>query len=167
MSRLGDLTASNLSKLDVLPIANYMPPGGIEFRPATYIAIPNQGASAVVVQFKIPKGRNAILNRLANVYVGGGFQEGQALITWQLFLEFYGVGNASNVVAPNFNLIVASLGSISNPAALNGLRAKENTTLALVVSNANPGVVPAGQLIGGLLGGYHYSKTLEPADFGS
>ena len=143
--------------IERLPISNFMPPEGVEFRPHAYVTIPNQGASSVVVQFKVPRGYNGILNRLANEFVGGGFQQGAGLITWQLFLD-----DITGVFAPNFQNIVASLGSVNNPTILNGIRIKENQLVTLQVSNANPGVVPAGQLIGGLLGGYFYPIALEP-----
>lgn len=147
-----------IHKLERLPFQNYMPPEGREFRFANYITIPNQGApAAIVVQFKVPQGFNGIINRLANVYVGGGFEEGQGLITWQLFQDYQ-----QKIVAPGFDNITASFGTVSNPAIMNGIRIKENQEPTLVVSNANPGVVPAGQFIGGLIGGYFYPVSLEP-----
>lgn len=141
------------------PVQNYMPPEGREFRNHAYVAIPAQGANAVVVQFKVPRGFNGMINYIANVYVGGGFQEGQGLITWTLYQDFQ---NSGGVVAPGFRNIVASLGSVSNPSKLNGVKIKENQLVTLLVSNTNPGVVPAGQFIGGLLGGYYYPVSEEP-----
>lgn len=147
-----------------LPVKNFMPPEGNPYRQVAYVAIPAQGASAIVVQFKVPQGRNGLITQIANVFVGGGFQEGQGLITWQLFLDGSVV---PPLVAPYFNNIVASLGAVSNPAQLaGGIAIKENQLVQLVVANASPGVVPAGQLIGGLLGGYFYPKQLEPPYIG-
>jgi hypothetical protein len=143
-----------------LPVTNYMPAEGREFRPAAYVAIPAQGAQAVVVQFKVPQGYNGMINAIANVFVGGGFQEGAGAITWTLFADYQG---GKGPVVPNFNNILASLGSVSNPAKLNGIRVKENQLVTLAVNNAAVGgVLPAGQLIGGLLGGYFYPIALEP-----
>ena len=151
--------SGNLQQFGVsrLPVTNFMPAEGREFRPAAYVAIPAQGAQAVVVQFKVPQGYNGMINALANVFVGGGFQEGQGLIFWTLYLDY-----TTKVVAPNFNQILASLGAVSNPAKLNGIRVKENQLVTLAVNNTNPGVLPAGQLIGGLLGGFFYPVALEP-----
>lgn len=151
------LAAQKVVSIERLPISNFMPPEGVEFRPHAYVTIPAQGASKAVVSFVVPRGYNGILNRLANEFVGGGFQQGAGLITWQLFLD----GN-TGVPAPNFQNIAASLGSVNNPTTLNGIRIKENQLVELVTSNANPGVIPAGQLIGGLLGGYFYPVALEP-----
>jgi hypothetical protein len=141
-----------------------MPPEGVPFRQVNYVAIPAEGAGAVVVAIKVPQGRNGIITQLANVFIGAGFQEGAGLITWQLYLD--GSQNPP-LVAPYFNNIVASLGPVYNPAQLaGGISVKENQLVQLVVANANPGVPVAGQLIGGLLGGYFYPKQLEPAYIG-
>jgi hypothetical protein len=152
--------AKALSCLEILrlPVTNFMPDRGVEFRKAAYIAIPVVGAQATVVQFQVPEGMNGMINRLANVFVGGGFTEGQGGIVWQVFQDFT-VGGGT--VAPDFDNIVASLGSVNNPAALNGIRIKEKQLVTLLVKNVS--VVVAGQFIGGLLGGYFYPIDLEPA----
>lgn len=137
-----------------LPISNYMPPEGVEWRPHAYVPLPAIGASVVVVKRLIPKGDNAIMNRLANEFVGGGFQQGAGGVQWFLYQDFNEL-----TPFPNFNLITASLGSVNNPTILNGLRCKEGLTVALVVKNVS--IVVAGQLIGGLIGGFDYPKSLE------
>lgn len=143
-----------------LPIGNFMPSSGQEFRHTGSVVIPAQGTSGVVVQLKVPVGYNGILTALANVYIGGGFTDFGGLITWQLYLDYQTGGG---IVAPNFQNITASLGSASAPAKLHGIPIKENQLVTLLVKNSNPGVVPAGQTIGGLLGGYYYPVTDEPA----
>lgn len=142
-------------QVERLPISNYMPPEGVEFRPHGYIPLPAVGVTAVVVQFTVPKGYNGVINFLANEFVGGGFQQGAGGVTWELYLDF-----TTLVPAPNFQSILASLGSVNNPAKLNGIRVKENQLVTLVVKNVS--IVVAGQLIGGLLGGYFYPVALEP-----
>lgn len=144
-------------QIERLPITNYIPPEGVEFRAHKYVNMPVPGANAIVVQFTVPKGYNGIINYLANIFVGGGFQDGEGLITWELYLDYNNL-----VPAPNFQKIVASLGSVQNPAKLNGIRIKENQIVTLVVTNSNPGVNFAGQRIGGLLGGYYYPVALDP-----
>jgi hypothetical protein len=136
-----------------------MPPEGVEFRNPGWVTLPAKGATAIVVQFAVPKGYNGMINRLGNVFIGAGFQEGAGLVTWQLYLDFI-----PGVFAPNFQKILASLGTVENPAIMNGIRIKENQLVTLQVSNAVLGVVPAGQKIGGLLGGYFYPVSLEPAN---
>jgi hypothetical protein len=146
--------------IDRLPITNFMPPSGQEFRKTSSVIIPAVGASGVVVQLKVPQGYNGMLKSLANVYIGGGFTDFGGLIVWQLYID-YQVGGG--IVAPNFENITASLGSASNPARLHGIPIKENQLVTLLVKNVAPGVVPAGQTIGGLLGGYFYPVSEEPA----
>src|SRR5260370_11550250 len=68
-----------------LPVSNFMPDRGEEVRRAAYVAIPAVGASAVVVQFKVPEGRNGMINALSNVFVGGGFSVGPGGIAWRTF----------------------------------------------------------------------------------
>ena len=138
-----------------LPVTNYMPDRGIEFSKVAYIPIPAVGASAAVVQFKVPEGQNGIINLLANVFVGGGFTEGQGGIVWQVFQDF-----TPGAVAQDFDNILASLGSVNNPSKLNGIRIKENQLVTLLVKNVS--IVVAGQLIGGRLGGFFYPIDLEP-----
>ena len=140
-----------------LPVTNYMPDRGEDFERAAYVAIPAVGASAVVVQFKVPEGRNGMIKRIANVFVGGGFTEGQGGIVWQIFQDFTPGGG---VVAPDFDNIVASLGSVNNPSNIDGIRIKENQLVTLLVKNVS--IVVAGQVIGGRLGGYYYPIDLEP-----
>ena len=153
------------AKIGRLPIRNFMPNEGQEFRYVAYVTIPAQdGLQHTVVQFKVEQGYNGIINRLANVFVGGGFQEGQGLITWQLWLD--GTNAANPVVAPNFDEIVASLGTVYNPAILNGIPIKESQLVTLVVENEVAGIVPAGQQIGGLIGGFFYPIDIEPPQWG-
>jgi hypothetical protein len=148
-------TPNSGSAIGRLPFINFMPPEGVEFREHAYVTIPAIGAQAIVVQFKVPKGYNGIINYLANEYVGGGFVQGAGGVTWEIFKDFQGL-----IPAPNFQRIVASLGVVANPAKLNGIRIKEGQLVTLVVNNV--AVVVAGQLIGGLLGGYFYPIDLEP-----
>lgn len=153
--------AKNLQQWGVsrLPVTNFMPAEGRAFRPHAYVAIPAIGAQAVVVQFTVPQGYNGIIDSLANVYVGGGFQEGQGAIYWTLYADY-----TSKVVVPNFDKLIASLGSVNNTAKLPGIRIKENQVVTLTTNNV--AIIPAGQLIGGLLGGWFYPVALEPPTIG-
>jgi len=148
------LPAGSSIRIARLPLTNYIPPEGEEFTPAAYVALPAIGASAVIVQFLVPEGRNGIVNRFANVFVGGGFTEGSGGVVWQLFQDF-----TVGAVVPNFDNIVSSLGSVNNAKVLNGIRIKENQLVTLVVKNVS--IVVSGQLVGGLLGGFTYPIDLE------
>jgi hypothetical protein len=149
--------------VDILPVRNSIPPDGEEFRWHNYVPIPAIGANAIVVSFIIPQGRNVVINWFANEYVGGGFQPGQGLITWQLYRDATGFSTGKGKVMPNFDNILASLGVVQAPCRLNGLLASEQQKVALIVFNN--GVIPANQQIGGLIGGYYYPTDLAPATF--
>lgn len=144
-----------------LPVTNFMPAEGEDFEAHGYVALPAVGASAVVVSLPIPEGRMAMVKRVANVFVGGGFQEGQGGVVWQILLDGT-PGLVAPVVAPFFDNIVASLGSVSAPSTIDGIRVKENNLLQLIVKNVN--IVVAGQFIGGRLGGYFYPIDLDPPE---
>jgi hypothetical protein len=153
--------AKNLQQWGIsrMPVTNFMPAEGRPFRPHSYVPLPAIGTQAVVVQFTVPQGYNGIINALANVYVGGGFQEGQGAVYWTLYADY-----TTKVVVPNFDKLVASLGSVNNVATLPGIRIKENQVVTLTVNNV--GIIVAGQLIGGLLGGWFYPVALEPPTIG-
>lgn len=109
-----------------------------------------------VVQIVVPAGRNGVLNKLANVYVGGGFIDFSGSVVWRIVRN---PGDTIVTAERNYEKITASLGSASNPGKIAGIRVFENDVLALQVRNDS--VVVAGQLIGGLLGGWFYPRTWD------
>ncbi|HVC00310.1 MAG TPA: hypothetical protein VNJ12_13405 [Candidatus Dormibacteraeota bacterium] len=150
-----------------LPVQNAMPPQGEDFEVHGYVALPAIGSWAIVCQRTVPTGRNGYIKRIANVFVGGGFEEGQGGVIWQIMIDLvdptFGAGN-QNQVAPFFDNIVASLGAVWQPSPIDGIRVREQQTFALVVKNVN--VIVAGQFIGGRLGGYFHPIDLEPPNMG-
>jgi len=140
-----------------LPVQNFMPASGQPFEQAAYVAMPAIGVTATVLSFVVPKGYNGFIRRIGNVFVGGGFQDGQGGIVWQILLDLN-----KQIVAPNFDNITASLGGVSNPSAIDGIHIEEGNTVAITVKNVS--VVVAGQLIGGRLGGSFIPINLEPAN---
>src|SRR5216683_7118833 len=100
------LTTDTLPQIIIprLPVTNFMPAGGEDFEAHAYVPLPAVGASAVVVSLPIPEGRMAMIKRIANVFVGGGFQEGQGGVTWQILLD--GTNPNNPVVAPFFDNIL-------------------------------------------------------------
>lgn len=117
------------------------------------VALPAIGATATVLTFTVPDGRNGVINLIANVFIGGGFVEFGGLIVWRILIDDAAVRNYQN--------IVASFGSISNPSRISPIRIYERQVVTLQVENVAPGVIVAGQTIGGRLGGYYYSRALD------
>ncbi len=138
-----------------LPVQNFMAPSGKPFEVHGGVTIPAIGASATVVSFPVPKGNNGFIRRLANVFVGGGFTDFSGALVWQILLD-----QAKNIVAPGFDNIIASLGSVSNPSPIDGIHIEELNLVALIVKNIS--VVVSGQLVGGRLGGSFHSIPHEP-----
>lgn len=145
-----------------LPITNFMPAEGEDFEAHGYVLLPAIGAQAVVVSVLVPEGRHGLIKRIANVFVGGGFQEGQGGVVWQILQDAN--QQPTPLVAPFFDNIVASLGSVSAPSEIDGIRIREAQLVQLIVKNVS--IVVAGQFIGGRLGGYFYPVELDPAGGG-
>jgi hypothetical protein len=143
--------------IEVLPVTNFMPPGGESFEFTGGVTIPAIGATAVVVQFTVPNGRNGMIKRIANVFIGGGFTDFSGFVVWQIVQDANQTGPP---IVPNYDNITASLGSASNPSPIDGIRIKETQLVQLIVKNVS--VVVSGQTIGGRLGGYFYPIDLEP-----
>jgi hypothetical protein len=141
-----------------------MPPDGESFHQAAGITIPAIGASlSTVVSITCPQGRNGVLNRIANTFIGGGFNDFSGNIIWQILRNPSGVSPfpVSGVTAAerNYQNIQASLGMTLAPTPIAPIRIFENDVIVLAVENVS--VVVAGQLIGGLFGGWFYPRTWD------
>lgn len=137
-----------------LPLWLYPPDRWENLDVSNYIALPAIGAQANIVSFQVPLGRNGIIKKVANNFVGGGWVEGNAAVTWQILVD-----GAPPPGATSYDNILTSLGSPANPVEIAGFRIFENQVLTVVVKNA--AVVLAGQLAGARLIGYLYPRELE------
>lgn len=124
------------------------------FDVSNYVAFPAIAGKATVVKYLIPAGRNGVLWKIANNFVGGGWTEGGGAITWQIFIDAQ-----QTQALQGYQNILTSLGNPSNPVEIPFGRLLENQTLSLVVSNAS--IIVAGQLSGGRLMGWHYPKQYD------
>jgi hypothetical protein len=127
---------------------------------AAYVALPAIGATATVVTFTVPPGRNGVIQKIANNFVGGGWVEGTGDLIWRILVDA-----APPPGATSYNNIVNSLGNPSNPTAIPGFRIYENQVVSITIFNnpagPNLGIPVAGQLIGGRFVGYIYPRELE------
>jgi hypothetical protein len=143
-----------------LPLWLYPPENFENIDQATYAALPAIGAVATIISFQVPIGRNGIINKVANNFVGGGWVEGTGDVIWRILVD-----GTPPPGATSYNNIVNSLGSPANPTGIAGFRIFENQVITLVAFNnpagPNAGVVVAGQLVGGRLVGYLYPRELE------
>jgi hypothetical protein len=137
-----------------LPAHLFMPADAQSFDYQAYVALPAMGSTSTVLTFTVPEGFHGVINTFGNVFVGAGFTEGTGDLVWQLL--------ANSGVVPNYENILASLGSVSQPSKLAGILIKEQQVIALTVKNV--GLAVGGAFIGGRLGGWHYPKYHEPDD---
>ena len=147
-----------------LPTQNDMPADGQSFdlTPQS-VATPAVGASAVIVQFQVPKGYDGYIKRISNICTAGAFADFSGTLIWQILINFQGfdaAGNTLGQVAPFYNNITASLGAAANPSLIDGIKVTDSNTFALICKNI---ALPGGpSFLGGRLGGYFYSTGLEP-----
>lgn len=135
-----------------LPPHLFMPPDGLAFDYASYIALPAPGNNGVVVTFVVPEGHHGVIKRLGNVIAGAAWTEGTGSLVWQL--------QANNGVIRNYDNIVASLGAVNSPAETAGILVYEQQTVQLVVSNVSLAV--GGAFAGGRLSGWFFPKWRMP-----
>jgi hypothetical protein len=164
-SLTGKLSEWNVNRLPV-PFAR--PNDGQSFDFGGSIPIPAETGPplvfSVVFQFTVPQGKNGIIQRVANVIVGGSFVDFDGTLTWQIALNINSANVSNSLIAPNYNAIKASFGGIQLPSPIAGIPIKENQVVGLLV--ANSGILPAGQTIAGRFGGFFYPVAEEPPTSG-
>lgn len=119
-----------------------------------YVPLGAIGSTVIIVSYTVPIGRNGIIKKVANNFVGGGWVEGTGQIIWQILLD-----GTPPPGANSYANILGSLGSPASPTEISGFRVRENQVLTLVAQNIS--VLVAGQLVGGRLVGFQYPKEFE------
>lgn len=134
-----------------LPAHLFMPPDGVPFDPTAYIALPAIGVTSPVLTLTVSDGYLAVIRVLGNVFVGTGWTEGSGALIWQLL--------DNNGVVRNYDNIVSSLGSVSNPRPVGGgggIIVAEGHSIVLQVNNVSLAV--GGAQVGARLGGWFIPK---------
>jgi hypothetical protein len=128
-----------------------------------YVLVPAIGSTVVIISYVVPPGRNGVINKVANNFVGGGWVEGTGDIVWRILVD-----GTPPPGATSYDSILASLGNPASPTGVAGFRIFENQLLTLVAFNnpagANGGVVVAGQRVGARFCGWNYPTDIEEAD---
>jgi hypothetical protein len=140
-----------------LPIRLFPPVNWENLDIAGYITIGNQGTTVTIFSYTVPIGRNGIVNKISNAFVGGGFQEGQGNLVWRVLVD-----GGTPPGANTYNNILGSLGAMASPTPIAGFRIFENQTITFVAENIS--LFPAQQLVGARLLGYLYPRELEESD---
>lgn len=136
----------------ILPVYLFPSVDSESFDYCTGVDLPAVAAQAMVVSFQVPEGRNGIIKRFGNVYIGSGFADFSGALQWQLLLD--------GTPVPNYENIIASLGATANPAEVSSIRIKENQLVQLVINNIS--LVVGGAMSGGRIGGWFYPVDEEP-----
>ncbi len=125
-----------------------------------YALLPPVGSTVTILTYTVPIGRNGVIQKVANNFVGGGWTAGTGDLIWRILID-----GTPPPGATNYDTILDSLGSPAIPTSIAGFRIFENQTLTVVLFNnpAGPdgGVVVAGQRTGARLLGYLYPREYE------
>ncbi len=147
----------------ILPPWIYPPPNFENIDKFTYTPIPALNVESVILTFVVPAGRNGIIYKVANNFVGAGWVEGSGDIVWRILVD-----GTPPPGATDYENILGSLGNPASPTQIPGFRIYENQKLTFEVFNnpagAGGGVLPAGQLIGARFIGWDYPREYEDAD---
>jgi hypothetical protein len=127
----------------------FQPQDGFPFDYTAYIATPAVGVAAPVVSFQVPEGHFGVIKKVGNVYIGAGFVEGSGSLIWQI--------QQNQGVVRNYDNILASLGTVTQPGSLAGsILLYEQNLVVLQVNNV--GLVAGGTQVGGRLSGWFFPK---------
>lgn len=140
-----------------LPIWLYPPVNWENIDQLAYVNLPAIGATATIISFTVPIGRNGIINKVANNFVGGGWVEGSGDVVWRILVD-----GGTPPGATSYDNILGSLGSPAQPVGISGFRIFENQVITVVAFNS--AIVVAGQKVGARLLGYLYPRELEEGD---
>lgn len=128
-----------------------------------YALLPAIGSTVTIISYVVPPGRNGIINKVANNFVGGGWVEGTGDVIWRILVD-----GTPPPGATSYDTIVASLGNPASPTGIAGFRIFENQVITLVAFNnpagPNGGVVVAGQRVGARFVGWNYPTEIEESD---
>lgn len=146
-----------------LPPHLYPPRNWENIDQLSYAPIPAVGATTTILTYIVPIGRNGVINKVANNFVGGNWVAGSGDLVWRILID-----NAPPPGATSYNNIIDSLGSPAQPVGIAGFRIFENQTINVTLFNnpagLNGGVIVAGQLSGARLLGHLYPRDMEYHD---
>jgi hypothetical protein len=128
-----------------------------------YVLLGAIGTTVTIISYVVPPGRNGVIYKVANNFVGGGWVEGTGDLVWRILVD-----GTPPPGATSYDTILASLGNPASPTEIPGFRIFENQVLTLVAFNnpAGPsgGVVVAGQRVGARFVGWNYPTDIEDSD---
>jgi hypothetical protein len=133
------------------------------------IALPAVGANAIVLQWKVPRGRNGRITHFGiDVVANGGAAFTVGIVPPQLSFSFFldASQGTTGSLFPDYENFSFLPGSTINPTQFaDGLMIVENQLVTLVVNNLT--LVKTTQFVAGRCIGYYYPKNREPRESGN
>lgn len=140
--------------VDVLPVWLYPPAQWENIDQLNYVDLPAVGARTNIIAFQVPPGRNGVIQKVANNFVGAGWVEGSGDVVWRILVD-----GATPPGANSYQAILGSLGSPAQPVGISGFRIFENQIVSFEAQNV--AIIVAGQKVGARLIGYLYPREYE------
>jgi hypothetical protein len=132
-----------------------------EFHKYGSVALP--AATATVVSFTVPNGRNGRITGLGmDFQANGGAAFTQDVLPYELTFAILVNNQPAFYDLASFNYLI---GSVSVPFGLTGLLIKEAQTISLTVTNN--AIAVGTQFVAAHFTGYFYGKQYEPAILGA
>lgn len=154
---------ASTSQAALLPPWIYPPTNWENIDQDNYTLLPAIGSTVTIISYVVPPGRNGVINKIANNFVGGGWTEGTGDVIWRLLVD-----GTPPPGANSYDTIKASLGNPASPTGIAGFRIFENQVVTLIAFNnpagPNGGVIVAGQLVGARFVGWNYPTDIEVDD---
>src|SRR5262249_39075685 len=113
-----------------LPLRQFPPVNWENLDKMSYIQMGDEGTTVTILDFVVPIGRNGIVNKIANTFIGGGFQEGQGHLIWRILVD-----GGTPPGANDYHLILGSLGAMASPTRIAGFRIFENQRITVIAEN--------------------------------
>jgi hypothetical protein len=134
-----------------------------EFHKYGSVALPAIGATATVVTFVVPNGRNGRISGLGmDVQANGGAAYAQDVLPAELTFAILVNNQPAFYDLASFTYLI---GSVSFPFGLVGLMIKEAQTISLQVTNN--ALTVSTQFVAAHFTGYFYGKQYEPSILGA
>lgn len=127
----------------------FPPPGYESFDLTGAIATPAVSVTpSTVVTLNVPQGWDGVVLRIANVFIGTGFQEASGDLTWGIFIN-------GNQPVRNYGQIITTFGSVAYPREISGFIVRAGQSVVYNVINANAALT-GGTFIYCTLSGYFW-----------
>lgn len=146
-----------------LPQHLYKPRNGENLDLEKTVPLGALDTTVTIIDYRVPIGRNGIINKVANGFIGGGWIAGTGDVVWRILIDGGPVPGATT-----YHFIDDSLGATAQPVGIAGFPIFENQRLTVVALNnsagSSGGIIVAGQRVSARLMGHLYPRDMEYHD---